>query len=106
MPPPPPRPLAVIAKSDDEDDAALEALRLSILQSAKTLAQYQENPFANETKTEEIKRFMNYTCNFKKHKNRTWQEVIEIDYTYFCWVVKNRLDKNKKTYSVLSPLVR
>jgi hypothetical protein len=106
MPPPPPRPLPLIAQPEDEDDTALEALRLTILQSAKTLAQYQELPFASETKVEQIQRFMNYTCNFKKHKGRTWQEVIEIDYTYFCWVVKNRLDKNKKTYSVLSPFVR
>ena len=68
---------------------------------ARTLDEYKVSPPVDETDEERLKRFLNYRCNFKKHKGRTWLEVFESDYNYFCWAVKTRLKPESKTYKTL-----
>ena len=111
MPPPLPRPLPSFA-----EESAFSRKRGEILSSAFTLPEFKDfrflpigsdkdKDFKNETKSEELDRFLRYESGFKKHKGKKWGEIIQIDYDYFRWIVTTRLDKSKKTYTVFSALV-
>lgn len=100
MPPPPPRPLPSFS-----EETAFSRKRDEILASVGTLAEFKDKEIKHETKSEELDRFLDYECGFKKHKGKKWQEIIQIDYDYFRWIVTTRLDKSKKTYAVFSALV-
>jgi hypothetical protein len=98
----PPGPLPPLS----QDELDYGHLINNLLMNAKTLPINQEISLVNETLAQKLQRYLAYTCNLKKHKGKTWGHILNEDYGYFCWAVTNRLDKSRKTYSVLSVLVQ
>lgn len=95
MAPPPPR---------FSFNSPMSSYQAGLMKRAKTLEEFKSSPPVDESDDDRLKRFLGYRCNFKKHKGRTWLEVFESDYNYFCWAVKTRLKPESKTYQTLFPL--
>lgn len=51
----------------------------------------------------DIVRYLEYTCNYKKHKGVSWGTVFAQDRQYFNWVM-TVMNPVTKTYKVLSRL--
>lgn len=52
---------------------------------------------------EEVARFLDYDCNYKKHKGEKWGKVFNKDRQYFQWVM-TIMNPNTRTFQVLSKL--
>lgn len=59
--------------------------------------------FENVT-VDDTKRFLEYKCNYKKHKGKTWGEVLQKDMDYFTWAMTVMPSKTV-TWNILAPLV-
>ena len=55
------------------------------------LAKYGKAPMTENVKFESEKQRM----TFGKHKNRTYQEIFDLDPSYVCWVLKTSGDSRK-----------
>jgi len=51
----------------------------------------------------DITRYLDYVCNYKKHKGESWRRVFTEDRPYFNWVM-TVMNPATKTYQVLSQL--
>lgn len=54
---------------------------------------------------EVVNKFLDYVCKFKKHKGKTWRDVLMDDYDYFVWCVTKAMKKDTRTYEVFSTLL-
>ena len=52
---------------------------------------------------EEVVRFLDYECNYKKHKGEKWLKVFNKDRQYFQWVM-TIMNPNTRTFQVFSKL--
>lgn len=52
---------------------------------------------------EEVARFLDFECNYKKHKGEKWSKVFAKDRQYFQWVM-TVMNPTTRTYQVLSKL--
>ena len=51
---------------------------------------------------ETVNKFLAYECGYKKHKGKTWRDVMEDDWNYFMWVLTKAMNPHTKTWAVLS----
>ena len=70
---------------------------------ATTKDQYKLEP--KPVTDEDLDRFLQYKCSYKKYKTKTWMWVLQNDYDYFKYIVKNVLSKDTRTYKVLSTII-
>jgi len=77
--------------------------RAALLSMAKTKPEYvvEDKPVTDD----EVDRFLGYECKYKRHLGQTWLWVLQNDYQYLQYIVKNVMQKSTRTYKVLSTLV-
>ena len=74
--------------------------------SSFTYQPYQPHAAEPEQKSVQdldVSKFLQYECNYKKHKGKTWGEVLKQDKQYFEWVM-TVMNPTTRTYQVLSTL--
>jgi hypothetical protein len=54
---------------------------------------------------EEFQRFLDYDCNYKKHKGKKWGTVLHTDPAYFTWVLTKAMSPRLKTWKVFSMIL-
>jgi hypothetical protein len=54
---------------------------------------------------EEFTKFLDYECNYKKHKGKKWGTVLAIDPEYFTWVLTKAMSPRLKTWKVFSMIL-
>lgn len=54
---------------------------------------------------EEFERFLDYECNYKKHKGKKWGAVLHADPQYFTWVLTKAMNVRLKTWKVFSMIL-
>lgn len=54
---------------------------------------------------EDLERYLQYQCYYKRHKGKSWKEVREIDPQYFIWCLVNRMRISTKTWAVFANLL-
>jgi hypothetical protein len=81
-----------------------EAFKKKLLKKAsKSVQPVEEKLDLDNLTVEDYQRFLNYKCNYKKHKGKTWEWVFTNDLNYFKWVM-GVMNPQTQTWRVLSSL--
>lgn len=74
------------------------------MKKASKEPKHESVPLGDITQEVALK-YLSYGCNYKKHKGTPWSDVIENDYNYFKWVIVHAMNRDTKTWKVLSTFI-
>lgn len=73
-------------------------LKKAVEKESKEVKEQDDNGITEKV----ITTFLDYPCNYKKHKGTRWGDVLVNDYSYFKWVMMCAMNTQTKTWTVLS----